>query len=218
MNILIVDDHALVRRGLKETLVEILGDKHPGMQMHEADRVQEAIALVRTRPWDLMILDLSLPDGSGLEALQTIKRQQPTLPILVLSMHPEDHFGVRALRIGASGYLTKDKTPEELSLAVKKVLAGGTYLSPELAEQLAMEVTQRRGVSGDARITGYARLSDREVEILQWIARGTRLTQIAAHLDLSVKTVSTYRARLLTKLGLRTTADLIRYAIDHRIT
>lgn len=216
MKILIVDDHALIRRGLKETLVDILAAERPSLAIHEAERAREAIDLVQQRQWDLVLLDLSLPDKSGLEALREIRAAQPTLPVLALSLQAEDHFALGALRAGASGFLGKDKGVREMTSAIRKVLDGGCYISPELAEHLAAGVSRRPTIARD-QMPHWA-LSDRELEILQWIARGRRLTQIAGHLNLSVKTVSTYRSRILTKLGLQTTAELIRYAVDHQLT
>ncbi len=218
MNILIVDDHAIVRRGLKETLVDILSSENPALFIREAEQAQEAIDLVHKQPWDLVLLDLSLPDRSGLEVLREIKAAQQALPVLALSLHAEDHFALRALKAGASGFLSKDKGVKEVSAAVKKLLAGGRYISPELAEHLAVEVSHRHASGKSQTPQAHRSLSDRELEILQWIARGRRLTQIAGHLNLSVKTVSTYRSRILTKLGMHTTAELIRYAVDHQLT
>ncbi|MFO0767331.1 MAG: response regulator transcription factor [Nitrospiraceae bacterium] len=141
MNILIVDDHAIVRRGLKETLADILSSDHPALLLQEAEHAQEAIDLVQKQRWDLVLLDLSLPDRSGLEVLREIKATHHNMPVLALSLQAEDHFALRALKAGASGFLSKDKGIKEVSAAVQKLLAGGHYISPELAEHLALEVS-----------------------------------------------------------------------------
>jgi DNA-binding NarL/FixJ family response regulator len=218
MKILIVDDHALVRRGMKEVVTDILSADHSPLSIQEADQAREALDFVRAQQWDLVLLDLSLPDRNGLEVLREIKSAQPILPVLALGLHAEDHFALRAFRAGASGFLSKDKGVTDMAVAVKKVLEGDRYISPELAQHLAVQGLQHEPSGRDH--TGHTRrpLSDRELEILQWIARGQRLTQIAERLNLSVKTVSTYRSRILTKLGAHTTAELIRYAIDHHLT
>jgi DNA-binding NarL/FixJ family response regulator len=217
MNILIVDDHALVRRGIREVLAEILAGAHAGLSIQEAEQAKDAIDMVHNQAWDLVLLDLSLPDRNGLDVLRDIKAAHPLLPVLALSLHAEDHFALRAIRAGASGFLSKDKGVREMATAVKKVLEGGRYVSTELAEQLAVRVSQPLPSRKDQTGSTHRPLSHRELEILQWIAKGRRLTEIANDLHLSVKTVSTYRSRVLTKLGMHTTAELIRYAVDHRL-
>jgi len=207
MRVLIADDHAVFRRGLKETI----GETFPRVAFGEANSAQETLGHVRLHDWDIVILDISMPGKSGLDILNDLKRLRPKLPILLLSMHPEEQYARRALRSGASGYLTKESVPEELKLAVRKIVAGGRYVSASLAEKLANDL--RRGVE----VPVHELLSDREFQVLRMIASGKTVKEIAEEIDLSVKTVSTYRARILEKTGLRTTADLIRYAFQAQL-
>ncbi len=207
MRILIVDDHAVVRRGLREILVE----EFPGAHVGEAASVAEAVGMTRAGRWDLVILDLNLPGGSGLDALKEIKQLQPRLPVLVLSIYPEDQYAVRVLEAGASGYLTKEMAPAGLVEAARKSLAGGRYVSPALAERLALRLAPGR------RDAPHETLSDREFQVLRMIASGRTVGQIAQELGLSVKTVSTYRTRLLDKMGLKNNAELTRYAFANRV-
>lgn len=207
LKILIVDDHALVRQGLKQVLSEefesaILGEAGSAQGMVEAFQEQE---------WDAVVLDINLPDRSGLEVLKEMKEQRPALPILMLSIHPEEQYAVRALKTGASGYLTKESAPEELIAAVRKIMGGGRYVSASLAERLAVNL------SAENETPSRRGLSDREHQVISRIAQGKTVTQTADELCLSVKTVSTYRARLLKKLSLKTTAQLIRYALDQQL-
>jgi DNA-binding NarL/FixJ family response regulator len=204
LKILITDDHAVVRHGLKR----ILGEEFKDTTFGEACNAQEALELAGRQKWDVAILDLSLPGRGGLEALREIRTQHPDLPVIVFSMYPEEQFATRALKAGASGYLTKESAPEQMAAAVLKVLSGGHYVSPALAEKLAADVG--RGWSRDPHET----LSDREFEIMQMIGRGKTVTGIAQELSLSIKTVSTYRARILEKMQLKTTAELIRYVVE----
>lgn len=205
MRILIADDHAVVRHGLKR----ILGEELPGTVFGDAETSAEALATARDGDWDLVILDISLPGRSGLDVLKELKALKPKLPVLVLSMHPEEQFAVRALRSGAAGYLTKQGAPDELVAAVRKVLRGGRYVSASLAERLAGEI------AGASDRAPHETLSDREFQVFRLIASGQTLTAIAEDLSLSVQTVSTYRTRLLEKMGLTTNADLTRYAHNH---
>lgn len=214
LNILLADDHALLRRGLKEFLQDFLSVDGLTLHIAETTSAQSAIDHIRTGAWDLVILDLNLPDMPGLEILRIMKSLQPALPVLVVSIYAEQHYAARAIRAGALGYLTKETGPEELRAAVSRILQGGNYLPPPQPEQVSDSIVNRNTVSaGDLP----AVLSDREIEVLQWIAQGRRLTEIAEHLNLSIKTVSTYRSRLLIKLGMRTTAELIRYALDQQL-
>jgi two-component system invasion response regulator UvrY len=206
LHILLTDDHAIVRKGLKDVLVEGLGQVEVG----EAATGREALEAVRKQAWDAVVLDINLPDKNGIEVLKEMKVLRPSMPVVVLSLHPEDQYAVRMLKAGAAGYLTKESAPEQLVSAVRKALAGGKYVSASLAEQLAAGL-------GTPAAEPLATLSDREMEVLCLIARGKTPTDIADSLSLSVKTVSTYRARLLEKLHLKTTADLIRYALDHKL-
>jgi DNA-binding NarL/FixJ family response regulator len=204
LKILITDDHAVVRHGLKR----ILGEEFKGATFGEACNAQEALELAGRQKWDVAILDLGLPGRGGLEALREIRTQHPDLPVIVFSMYPEEQFATRALKAGASGYLTKESAPEQMAVAVLKVVSGGHYVSPALAEKLAADVG--RGWSCDPHET----LSDREFEILQMIGQGKTVGGIAQELSLSIKTVSTYRARILEKMKLKTTAELIRYVLE----
>jgi two-component system, NarL family, invasion response regulator UvrY len=203
MRILIADDHAVFRRGLKETI----GEAIPRVIFGEAKSAQETLEHARAHDWDIVILDISMPGKSGLDILSDLKRLRPRMPILLLSMHPEEQYARRALKAGAAGYLTKESVPEELKLAVRKIAAGGRYVSSTLAEKLAYDL--RSG----ADVPVHELLSDREFQVLRMIASGKTVKQIGDEIGLSVKTVSTYRARILEKTGFKTTAELIRYAL-----
>ena len=204
--ILVADDHAVVRRGL----IEILRDTVPRAAFGEADTGGRAVELARAEKWDLAILDISLPDQSGLEVLKQIRAFAPRLPVLVLSMHAEEQFALRTLRAGAAGYVTKKTAPQEIGEAVKRVLAGGRYITPSLAERMAIEMTERSEKSP------HERLSDREYQVFRRLALGKTVKEIAAELHVSMQTVSTHRARILAKMGFRSNADLTEYAIrDH---
>ncbi len=207
MRVLIADDHAVFRRGLKETLAEAFSRVTFG----EAKTAQETLEQVRGQDWDVVILDISMPGKSGLDILDDLKRLRPKLPILLLSMHPEQQFARRALKSGAAGYLTKDSVPDELKVAVKKIAAGGRYVSATLAEKLAVDL--REG----AETPLHELLSDREFQVMRMIASGKTVKQIAENLSLSVKTVSTYRARILEKTGMKSNAELIRYALQSQL-
>ena len=207
MRILIADDHAVVRRGLKQ----ILADEFKKADFGEAGNAREALDRIRKENWDTVVLDITMPGRSGLEALKEIKEARPKLPVLVLSMHPEDQFAVRVLKSGASGYMTKESAPEELVGAVKKVLAGGRYVSPALAEKMASYLAI------DTPNPPHERLSDREFTVLRMIASGKTVSQIAVELSLSVKTVSTYRTRILEKMGMASNAELTHYAIKNQL-
>jgi two-component system invasion response regulator UvrY len=207
MKILIADDHAVFRRGLKETLSEAFSK----ITFGEAKSAQETLECVRRSEWDVLILDVSMPGKSGLDILSDIKRWRPKLPILFLSMHPEEQYAQRVLKSGASGYLTKESVPEELKVAVRKILAGGRYVSAALAEKLAFDL--RKGADKPL----HELLSDREFQVLRSIASGKSVKQIAEELALSVKTVSTYRTRILEKTEMKTTAELIRYALREQL-
>ncbi len=204
MKVLIVDDHALLRSGLRR----ILSDELEGIEVGEASTADEMMAQVRVSRWDLVLLDISMPGRSGLDALRDVRALRPRLPVLILSMHSEEQFAIRALKAGAAGYITKERAPEELIGAVKKVLPGGRYVSASLAEKLAEELS-----AGLSEEMPHERLSARELEVLLGIASGKVVSEIAASLCLSVKTVSTYRARILEKMRMRTNADLMNYAI-----
>jgi two-component system, NarL family, invasion response regulator UvrY len=207
MRILIADDHAVVRLGLKKILTEAFKKAVVG----EATNSQEALDRVWKEPWDIVILDLTMPGRSGLEVLKEIKRERPKLPVLILSMHPEDQFAVRLLKSGASGYMTKESAPEELVGAVKKAVAGGRYVSIGLAEKLASLVAH------DVHAAPHESLSDREFLIMRLIASGKPVGAIARDLSLSVKTVSTYRARVLLKMSMTNNSELIHYCFQNQL-
>ncbi|HLN03097.1 MAG TPA: response regulator transcription factor [Bryobacteraceae bacterium] len=205
--ILIADDHAILRRGLKEILMRELDDAICG----EAENAEQVLAQVRNQEWDVVILDVTMPGRSGLDVLRDLKAMHPKLPVLVLSMHPEDQYGKRILKAGASGYMNKDTAPEELIKAIRKVQAGGRYVSPALAEKLAWDL------NADQERPVHEILSDREFEVLRLLASGKTVGQIAQDLHLSPTTVSTYRARILEKMSMTTTAELMRYAIENHL-
>jgi DNA-binding NarL/FixJ family response regulator len=202
---LIVDDHAIVRRGLRE----LLSDEFRGAAFGEASDARQALEQLRENKWDVALLDIALPGKSGLDLLKELKAEWPELPVLVLSAHPEDQFAVRVLKAGAGGYMTKESAPEELAKAIRKILAGGRYVSPALAEKLALRVTK------DLTRTPHETLSDREYEVMSRIASGRTVTEIAEELSLSPKTISTYRARVLEKLGVKNSAEIVLYAIQN---
>ena len=207
IRILISDDHAIVRGGLKEILVHDLENVVCG----EAENAQQVLAQVQSHSWDLLILDITMPGRSGYDILGDLKQMQPKLPILVLSMHPEAEYAKRVLKAGARGYLKKESAPEELIQAVHKLLAGGRYVSSTLAEQLAQDLNE----GADRPV--HETLSAREFEILVMIGSGKTVSQIAEELNLGVTTVSTYRARILEKMNMATTAELMRYALRNRL-
>ncbi|HMP82425.1 MAG TPA: response regulator transcription factor [Verrucomicrobiota bacterium] len=205
IKVLIADDHAIVRKGLRQ----ILADTPDIIVEGEATHGVEVLERLDERPWDVLVLDISMPGRSGLEVLKDIKKLKPRMPVLVLSMHAEEQFATRTLKAGASGYLNKESAPEELVKAIRKVHAGGKYVSAAQSERMVGELT------GDVSKAPHERLSDREFEILCLIASGRTPTQIAKQLSLSVKTVSTYRSRLLEKMGLSTNAQITHYAIKN---
>ena len=207
IRVLIADDHAILRRGLQEILARELADSVFG----EAKDAQEVIERTKGDDWDLVILDITMPGRSGLDVLRDLKALRPKLPVLILSMHSEAQYGKRILRAGAAGFMNKESAPEELIKAVQKVLAGGRYVSPALAERLALDLNDE--VRHDVQET----LSHREFEVLRMIALGKTISQIAEELHLSVSTVSTHRARILGKMEMTTTAELMRYALRNRV-
>lgn len=193
-----------MRQGLKL----ILADRFKRAVFGEARNAQEAFASVAREKWDVVVLDVTMPGRSGLEVLKEIKRLRPKMPVLILSMHPEDQFAVRMLKTGAAGYLTKESAGAELVGAIEKVVAGGRYISSSLAERMASYLDM------DVQKAPHERLSDREFLILRMIASGKIVSQIAKELSLSVKTISTYRARVLEKMDLKNNAELTRYAMQ----
>jgi len=205
--ILIVDDHEVLRDGVKRVF-----DKQPGTAIFgEASTLQEALTLLREQDWDIVVLDISLGSRSGLEVLRELKEIRPRLPVLILSMHPEEQFARRALKAGASGYITKDSPRAELVKAVNKVMSGGTYVSPALAERLIIDLRE------DTDRPRHETLSDREFEVLRLIASGKTVSEVASILSLSDSTISTYRGRILEKMRMKTNAELTYYAIQKKL-
>ncbi|MEW6434962.1 MAG: response regulator transcription factor [Myxococcota bacterium] len=207
MRVLLVDDHPMVRRGI----AGVLRDGLPATRLGEADSADEALARVAEEDWDVVLLDITLGEQSGLDVLERIHRERPRLPVLIVTAHPEEEFAVRCLRLGAAGYLEKDCTPAELLAAVRKVMAGGRFVSASLAERLASLL------GGDLAGAPHEALSSRELQVLRLVARGRSAKQVADELGLSEKTVSTYRARIATKLGVSSAVDLTRYALAHKL-
>ena len=207
LRVLIVDDHPIVRQGLKQTLI----DAADMGELGEASTAQEALDLIRLGEWDAVVLDIGLPGRGGLDVLKDIKRERPQLPVLILSMHAEDQYAVRAIRAGAGGYLTKEAASEKLLDAIRKITTGARFITPDLAERLATELTD--GTEGPP----HASLSDREFEVLRLIASGLPVGDIAGRLSLSVKTVSTYRARILEKMHMHNNAELMQYVLTNHL-
>jgi DNA-binding NarL/FixJ family response regulator len=205
LRIMLVDDHPIVRRGLRDILV----DAFAGAIIQEVGFGRDAIALVHSQMWHVMVLDLSLPDGSGLDVLKRVRELRPRMPVLILSMHTADQFARRAIAAGASGYLTKDAADTELVTAVARLARGGKYFGPDVLEHVAL------GLHPDRDDRPHERLSDREYQVLRMIGSGRTVSEIATELVLSVKTVSTYRARVLEKMKMRTNAELTHYAVRH---
>jgi DNA-binding NarL/FixJ family response regulator len=205
INVLIADDHTVVRQGLKQILSE---DPQLSVVGEAADG-NEVLTALETLSVDALVLDITMPGRNGLDVLKEVKRKWPTLPVLVLSMHPEDQFAIRILRAGAAGYITKESAPEELVGALRKVCSGGKYVSPQLAEKLAVFI------GDETTRPQHEKLSDREFEVLRMLALGKTVTEVAEELLLSVKTVSTYRSRVLEKMKMTSNADLTRYALQN---
>jgi DNA-binding NarL/FixJ family response regulator len=206
IRIVIADDHAVVRKGLRQIILEANDMTVAG----EAASGDELLTVVRSRAVDVVILDLSLGVRSGLDLLKHVKSEFPRLPVLILSMHPEDLFAVRALRAGASGYVEKNSAPEELLTAIRRAARGGSYVSAQIGEKLAADIAR-----GGAALLPHDRLSDRELEVLRLLGSGMSVTSIAHALNLSVKTVSTHRAHVLAKTGLGNNADIVEYVSSH---
>jgi two-component system, NarL family, invasion response regulator UvrY len=205
--VLIADDHTVVRRGLRQILLE----GFPSAHVEEVADAEELIKKIIQSSWDLVISDLSMPGRSGLEALQQIKQIQPKLPVLILSIHPEEQYAVRVLRAGASGYLSKDMAPDELVVAVQKVMLGKKYITDSIAEKLASVLDH------DSSRALHESLSDREFTVLKLLAGGKSVSEIAESMFLSVTTVSTYRTRLMNKMNMKSNADLTLYAIENKL-
>lgn len=205
IRVLIADDHAIVRQGLRQ----ILSDTPDLTVSGEAENGVQAVQMVRAGEWDVVLMDVSMPDRNGIDALKLIKKEYPRLPVLILSMYPEEQYAIRALKAGAAGYLTKQSAPELLVTAIRQVASGKKYVSPSLAEELA------NAIGDDSERPPHEKLSDREYQTLCMIASGKTPAKIAEALNLSVKTVSVYRARLLEKMNLRNNAELTHYGLKH---
>jgi DNA-binding NarL/FixJ family response regulator len=205
--IIVADDHAIVRAGI----IQILTDE-PGFQVtDEAGDGQQLLKKVRSINPDVVLLDMTMPGMDGLDVLKQLKIERPKLPVLILSMHPEAQYALRAMKAGASGYITKSSAPDELILAIKKVVNGGRYISPAFAEKLAFQLDT------DFKELPHEALSDREYQVILLIASGKTVSEIADELTLSVKTISTYRSRILEKMKMKNNAELTRYVIEHQL-
>jgi DNA-binding NarL/FixJ family response regulator len=208
IKVLIVDDHAIVRRGLKELLTD-----EPDISVFEAGDGETASELIRKERWDLIVLDLDLPGKSGLQLLEEVKRDSRSIPVLVLSVYSEEQFAVRTLRAGAAGFMSKDTAAEDLVAAIRRILGGGKHISQTVAELLLSQAAP----DSDTHTSPHEKLSDREFQILRLFGSGKTVSGIARELSISIPTVSTYRARILEKMELKTTAELIRYAVQNRL-
>jgi two-component system invasion response regulator UvrY len=204
IKVFVADDHAVVRRGV----LQILEEAPDMVSVGEASTGREVLRAMRKHDCDVLVLDISMPDGGGLEVLKQLQTLKPHLRVLILSMYPEKQYALRALKAGAAGYLTKESAPDELITAIRQVAEGGRYITQSLAEKLAAEL------KSDVEKEPHETLSDREYQVMTLLAAGKSATEIAAELSLSIKTVSTYRARVLEKLRLSSTAEIIRFAIE----
>jgi DNA-binding NarL/FixJ family response regulator len=207
IRVVLADDHRMVRTGLKEILadtgdIEVVGEAANGL---------EVVKLVRELEFDVLVLDMSMPGRSGIELIRQVKGEKPALRVLILSMHSEEQYAVRALKAGASGYLTKESAADELVAAVKRIAGGGAYVTPETAQRLAL------GLDEGTEQPPHAMLSDREMQVFLMIAAGKSVSEVADTLSLSVKTVSTHKSRIMEKLSLANQSELIRYALRHRL-
>ncbi|HLH52201.1 MAG TPA: response regulator transcription factor [Verrucomicrobiae bacterium] len=207
IRILVADDHELLRRGLRG----VLCDAFPGLVIGEALDAGQTLSAVETKAWDLVLLDINMPGRNGLDVLQDLKGRFPKLPVVILSAFPEKDYAVRAFKLGASGYVSKQSASHELLAAVRKALAGGRYITPSLGEALAATV------AGDSSAVPHELLSNRELQVLRLVASGKSLKEIAAELSLSEKTIGTYRTRISLKLGMSTNVELARYATLHQL-
>ncbi|MDP1991743.1 MAG: response regulator transcription factor [Syntrophales bacterium] len=206
IKVIIVDDHPVVRRGLKQ----IIAAEQDMQVVGEAETAREALSVIRRTACDAIVLDITLPDASGLEVLSQLKSERPTLPVVIMSIHEEEQYALRVLKAGASGYLMKNSIPEDLIKAIRKITSGGKYISPSLAERLASEfASQEKSL--------HEQLSDREFQIMCMIATGKSLKEIGESLFISDKTVSSYRSRILGKMRMSTNSDLTRYALEHHL-
>lgn len=207
IRMLIADDHAIVRKGLKQLILE----EYPGAQLEEVDDAESLMNKIMDGNWDIVICDLSMPGRSGLDALRQIKQSYPSTPVLIMSMHPEDQYALRVLKAGASGYLGKENIHEDIVKAIRTVLLGKKYITASVAEKLA------QAFEDDQEKSSHEKLSDREFDVFKLLASGKAVSDIAEQLSLSVTTVSTYRARVLEKMQLKSNADLTRYALNNNL-
>jgi DNA-binding NarL/FixJ family response regulator len=207
IRVLVADDHAVVRRGV----VQILDEAPDLVAAGEASTGRQVLQQVQENEYDVLVLDIGMPDGSGLEVLHQLRTLRPELRVLILSMYPERQYALRALKAGAAGYLTKESAPDELTAAVRRIAGGGKYITQSLAEELTAALV------GETEQSPEEILSDREFQVVCMLAEGKTIAGIAEELSLSVKTISTYRARVLEKLGLNNTAEIIRYAFEHKL-
>lgn len=207
MRILLADDHSIVRRGLKDILIE----EYPDAAVEQVGDGFELLKQMRNGRWDIVISDLSMPGKNGLETLKQMKSEFPLIPVLILSMYPEDLYAIRVLKAGASGYMTKESAPEELIKAVRLVLQGRKYITPNVAEKMASNLDH------DYERQPHELLSDRELDVMKMIASGKTVSEIAVELSLSVNTISTYRARVLEKMNLKTNSELTYYVISNNL-
>jgi two-component system, NarL family, invasion response regulator UvrY len=207
LRIIIADDHSVVRKGLKQSLLEA----YPSAIVEDVADAEDLLKRIMLNEWDVVISDISMPGRSGLEVLQQIRQNYPKLPVLILSVHPEDQYAIRVLKAGASGYLNKDSAPEELVKAVDRIMLGKKYITASIAEKLATSLDQ------DTEKLNHELLSDREFEVMKLLAAGKSVSDIAVQISLSATTVSTYRARIMTKMNLKTNADLTLYCIEHKL-
>jgi DNA-binding NarL/FixJ family response regulator len=207
MKILITDDHPIVRQGLRQLLRETF----ESVVVDEAGNGTEALDKIKKEKYDIVLLDIAMPGMNGLEVLKEIQKSNKTLPVLIISIYPEDQYALRCLKAGASGYLTKDTASDELTLAVERILSGKKYVSPTLADKLARHLNE-----GTPKLP-HELLSDREDQVMRYIASGKTATEIAAELSLSVKTINTYRNRILKKMQIKNSAELIRYAVQNQL-
>lgn len=204
LKVLVVDDSPLFRRGVKD----LVNEGFQGARIGEAGNAGEMLELLRRRPWDVAVMDINMPGMNGLDALKQVKQEFPRLPVLILSMYPEEQYAIRMFKAGADGYLTKSSTPEELAKAITKVRGGGKYVSPSLAETLIVTIKP-----GDAK-KAHELLSDREYQVLCFIGSGKTTREVAERMNLGVSTISTYRARILEKMRMKTNAELTRYVMQ----
>lgn len=207
IHILIADDHAVLRKGVMDTIEEEFKEVDFG----EAQNGRQVIGQLQDKKWDIVLLDIQMEGRSGLEILADIRKSSPRLPVLVLSMYPEEEFAVQALKRGASGYVTKQSAPEELITAIRKILAGGRYVSPLLAERLAVDLQRK------TENLPHETLSNRELEVLRMVAMGKSLKEIAGDLSLSIKTIGTYHTRILEKMSMSSDVELTRYALQNKL-